>query len=284
MIPEAILTSIRIYPLKSAGGVEVDEATIERHGFAMDRRWMLVDERGAFLTQRVLPRIALLRPQIRDEELHVAAPGHEAFRLPVWLEEGERIPVRIWGDDCSAFAATGAASSWFAEVLGVRCRPVYLPDDALRTVDPDYAEMGDRVGFADGFPFLLASTASLDDLNARAGTSLPMDRFRPNLVVTGTDAFAEDGWARIRIGDVRFRVAKPCSRCVTTTVDQGTAEVGKEPLKTLATFRKVGSKVMFGQNLIHDGVGTLRVGDPVVVEESFPATTMDSGSLLELNS
>ena len=269
MTGSATLASIRIYPIKSAGGLLVDAADVHRHGLALDRRWMLVDDGGTFLTQRVLPRMALIRPRIQGHELHVGAPGVEPLVLPLRLEEGTPIPVRVWGDGCRALAAEGDGAAWFSAFLGLPCRPVYLPDEALRVVDQQYAERSDRVGFADGFPFLLASTSSLADLNARANACLPMDRFRPNLVVEGFPAFAEDRWSRIRIGDVGFRVVKPCARCAITTVDQETAMVGKEPLKTLASFREVGSKVMFGQNLIHDGCGTLRVGDPVVVEDAL---------------
>lgn len=227
---------------------------------------MLVDQAGGFLSQRTVPRMALLRVEIGADGLVVRAPGMPDLTVPDAPVFGTSVRVEIWGDECDATMADAAANSWFSEFLGLPSRLVHIPDDSLRTVDPDYAEPADRVGFADGFPFLLASEASLADLSQRAGTDLPMNRFRPNLVVSGIAPYAEDGWSRIRVGDVSFRVVKPCARCSVTTVDQETAEVGKEPLRTLATFRKVGSKVMFGQNLLHDGTGTLRVGDPVSVE------------------
>lgn len=257
--------SLVVYPIKGCGGVPLDAAEIARHGFALDRRWMLVDPEGIFVSQRSRPRLALVRVAVGEGVLRVSAPAMPELELPLTLEGGERIPAEVWSDVCDAVAVGAEADGWFSEFLGSPVRLVHLPDDALRTVDQEFAEPSDRVGFADGFPFLLTSTASLGDLNRRAGTDLPMDRFRPNIVVSGFGAFAEDGWQRVRIGEVAFRVAKPCARCAVTTVDQRTAVVGKEPLATLATFRKVRNKVMFGQNLVQDGFGTIRVGDQVEV-------------------
>lgn len=259
------VSSLVVYPIKSCGGVAVERAEIVRHGLVLDRRWMLIDADGVFVSQRTMPRLALVCVEVDGGALWVTAPEMPPLCVPLAPEEGERVTADVWSDTCDAVAVGVESDRWFSGFLGMGVRLVHLPDDALRVVDQDYAGPDDRVGFADGFPFLLTSTASLGDLRRRAGMDLAMDRFRPNIVVSGFGAFAEDGWSSIRIGDLSFRVVKPCARCSVTTVDQQTAEVGKEPLATLATFRKVRNKVMFGQNLLHDGPGTLRVGDPVDV-------------------
>ena len=180
----------------------------------------------------------------------------------------ERVDVSVWSDRCVAIDEGPDAAEWLSAFLDVRCRLVRFPNDATRRVDPEYGGPNDQVGFADGFSFLLTSCASLDDLNRRLAAPLPMNRFRPNIVVNGGNAFQEDRWRRIRIDDITFAVVKPCARCVTTTVDQKTGDASREPLRTLATFRNVpGRGVMFGQNLIHDRSGELHVGAEVAVLE-----------------
>jgi hypothetical protein len=178
-----------------------------------------------------------------------------------------RMEVVVWGDAVQASPAGADADAWLSGFLGLPCRLVCFPDDAVRSVDPGFARPSDQVGFADGFPFLLISQASLDDLNGRVDEAVSMLRFRPNLVVDGCDAYAEDDWRRIRIGDIEFRVAKPCSRCVIPTIDPATGLRGQEPLRTLMSYRRRDNKVYFGQNLIHDGFGRLAVGMPLEVLE-----------------
>jgi uncharacterized protein YcbX len=254
-----------VYPVKSLGGVEVGEWEVEARGFRHDRRWMLVDEEGVFLSQRRLPRMALVSVRIEEDGLLLLeAPGMPALRVPFEAGAGE-LDVVVWGDEVRAVAVGPEADGWFEGFLGLRCRMVRMPDDAVRRVDPAYALAGDKTSFADGFPFLLLSQASLDDLNGRMGEPLPVDRFRPSIVVEGCGAYAEDGWGRISLGGIPFRVVKPCSRCVITTTDQRTGERGKEPLKTLATYRKREGAVHFGQNLIPDATGTLKVSDALTV-------------------
>lgn len=265
------LARIYVYPIKSAAGVALDRAALDGLGLRHDRRWMLVDDAGEFLSQRRLPRMALISVSFSGASLLVEAPSMSALTLP--LEPGpddprQRTPVRVFDDLVPAASAGEEPDRWFSGFLGVGCRLVYMPDDVVRPVDPDYARDGDRVGFADGFPLLMFSEASLADLNSRLPEPVPENRFRPNLVVSGCGAFAEDGWRWVRVGEVGFRVAKPCARCTITTVDQRIGVRGKEPLRTLASYRKVGDKVMFGQNLAHDGPGELRVGDAVEVEGS----------------
>lgn len=259
------ISGIRVYPIKSAAGIVLDEASVEERGFRHDRRWMLVDENGIFLSQREAPRLALVRVAITADALVVDAPGMPTLQVPLQPEPGDTVSTVIWRDVVESLPAGGGVDPWFRKFLGIPCRLVYLPETSVRPVDPAYSASGDHVSLADGFPFLLLSEASLGDLNSRMELPLPMDRFRPNLIVRGCGPFAEDGWRRVRIGAVDFRVVKPCARCKITMVDQQTAATGKEPLRTLARYRKQGSEVFFGQNLIHDATGTVRVGDAVEV-------------------
>jgi uncharacterized protein YcbX len=225
---------------------------------------MLVDADGRFLSQREHARMALIEPQLGDDTLSLAAPGRDTMSSPV-LSRGECREVTVWGDRCEAVDQGDAVAEWASSFLGERCRMVRISDDAVRAVDRDFAVSdGDQVGFADGYPILLATEESLADLNDRMAEALPMNRFRPNIVLSGVEPFAEDGWRRIRIGGIAFAAVKPCARCVVTTTDQATAKRGQEPLRTLATYRQVpGRGVMFGQNLIHLSTGVIRVGDPV---------------------
>jgi uncharacterized protein YcbX len=252
-----------VYPIKSCAGISLKDAELCATGLRHDRRWMLVDETGEFMSQRAHPRMALISTRFAPGDLIVSAPGMPDLEIPLQPDDENLIDVRVFGDTNSGALVDGEADRWFGEFLEFPCRLVHKPDDAPRLVDSSFAESGDQVGFADGFAFLLISEASLEDLNSRLEEPLPMNRFRPNFVVTGCSPYAEDGWSRLRIGGVPFRVAEPCPRCAITTVDQRTGDRGKEPLRTLATYRKSDGEVFFGRNLIHDALGAVRVGDPV---------------------
>jgi len=193
------------------------------------------------------------------------APGTADLELPLEPPPGADVTVTVWAGETRGRPVSAGADRWVSAFLGIECRVVYMPDDVVRPVRPDYASDGERTSFTDGFPFLLISEASLDDLNQRLAAPVPMNRFRPSLVVAGAEPFAEDRWRRIRIGPVGFRVAKPCPRCVMTTVDQALGRSpSTEPLRTLATFRRnADGQVDFGQNLLHAGTGRLEVGMPV---------------------
>lgn len=191
--------------------------------------------------------------------------GRGGLEVNLEPEPGPSIRATVWKDECAVFDEGRDAAAWFSDYLGVAVRLVRLADENARPLGTTSAQPGDRVSFADAYPFLLISEASLDGLNRRLSLPLPMDRFRPNIVITGCDAHAEDRWRHVRIGEIDFRVAKPCARCVITTTDQQTGEVGGEPLRTLATYRLEDGKILFGQNLVHVGRGTVGVGDSVVV-------------------
>ncbi|MCB1801771.1 MAG: MOSC domain-containing protein [Gammaproteobacteria bacterium] len=264
-MPTPTLSAIYRYPVKSLRGQSFDALNADSRGLVGDRRWMVVDADGRFLTQRQLARMALVDARFdTGDVLCLDAPGMPTLRV---VGGDEPCQVEVWRDRVGAVGGDLAADRWLSEFLGMPCRLVHQPEDSRRPVDPDFARPDDQVGFADGFPFLLISQASLDALNARLELPVPMLRFRPNLVVAGCDAHAEDGWRRIRIGDMTFRVVKPCSRCVIPTVDIDTAERGREPLATLMSYRKRDNKIYFGQNLIHDAPGSLRVGMPVEIVE-----------------
>lgn len=260
-----IVTSLVRYPIKSCRGISLPEAVVGPRGIVGDREYMVVDANHGFLTQREMPRMALVVPRLVEGALELSADGMPSLTVPGDAHDAFT-RVTVWNDTCDAIDQGQDAAAWLSTFLEYPCRLVHFPDGAKRRADIEYASPDDEVGFADGFPFLLTTEASLADLNRRLASPLPMNRFRPNIVVDGRVGFEEDGWSRIGIGEVTFRVAKPCARCPITTVDQATAAMGKEPLRTLATFRRVdGEGVMFGQNLLHDGPGVLRVGAPVTL-------------------
>jgi len=260
------LSSLYRFPLKSAAGESLQRCASDSLGLLGDRRWMVVAAgTGRFLTQRVLPRMALLQAHWQgDTALKLAAPGMPELLVRVPDDKTMRC-VQVWSANPVVPDAGETAAAWLSDVLGQACRLVYLPEDDGIQVDLDYARLGERTAFSDGFPFLLIGQASLDDLARRVGRPLEMLRFRPNLVVSGAEPYAEDGWKLIRIGQLTFRVVKPCSRCVIPTLDPATGERApdREPLNTLLSYRKGPGGVFFGQNLIAEGRGELELGMPV---------------------
>lgn len=253
------------YPVKSCAGIELTTAQVTATGLAWDRRWMAVGGDGAFLSQREHPQLALVRVRLEEGSLVLSAPRRPEIRVALDRDAGVITRVRVWRDECDAIDEGRSPAEWFSELLGAAARLVRLAGDDARPLGAPSAQPGDRLSFADAYPFLLLSEASLEGLNRRLALPVPIDRFRPNIVVVGCGPHAEDGWRQLRMGDVDFRVVKSCARCVITTTDQETAERGPEPLHTLATYRLRDGKVMFGQNLVHGGTGTISVGDPVIV-------------------
>ncbi|MCQ4195276.1 MOSC domain-containing protein [Streptomyces parvulus] len=268
----ARLQSIHVHPVKAFRSLSLREVVMEPWGPAGDRRWMLIDDGGKVVTQRKQPRLALAAAELLPGGgVRLSAPGMEPLTVPV-PRGACTVPAQLFRDKVDVLPADDAAAhAWCSAFLGAEVRLVHLDDPARRRpVDPRYALPGETVTFADGYPLLLTTTASLDALNSliakdghAAEGPLPMDRFRPNLVVSGTTPWAEDGWSRVAVGEVVLRVAKPCGRCVVTTTDQTTAGRGTEPLHTLGLHRRLDGKLVFGQNLVPAGPGTVRVGDPV---------------------
>jgi uncharacterized protein YcbX len=261
----ARLTALTIYPIKSAAGIPVDTWEVDAFGLRYDRRWMVVDQDGEHVTQRHHPRLALVRPAIQGSRLRLTAPGQGPLDLPLEPAGSVGTTAVVWGDACAAYWMGERAAAWFSSWLGMPCSLVHMPPTTVRPADPTYAPPGVRVSFADAFPFLMISEESLADLNARLLEPLPMNRFRPNLVIAGGGPYLEDRLRDFCIGDMALRVVKPCARCVLTTTDQDTARRGPEPLRTLATYRKADGEVLFGQNVVHFGPGRLRVGDHLQV-------------------
>jgi uncharacterized protein YcbX len=268
------VASLHVYPVKGARGIALERAEVLTAGIRHDRRFMVLDAGGTIVTQREHPRMALVEVALGDGRMTLFAPGSTA-RATVPLEpDGPLRRVRIWNDEVDAVDVSGEAAAFFSEHLAQRCSVVFMPYDVLRPVEEPYGRPEDRVGFADAYPLLVASLASLADLNARleaTGSSpVPMDRFRPSIVVEGGDPYAEDRATRMRIGSLVVRTPKRCSRCQVTTVDQKTAEKGKEPLKTLATYRAENDKVYFAVNAIPElgsaESATIAVGDDVTYE------------------
>jgi uncharacterized protein YcbX len=260
-----LLSEIWIYPVKSLGGIRLSSAQVEERGLQHDRRWMLVDESGLFISQRENTKMALLDVSLHEDGLtisHRFETGNQVF-VPYKPNSASYVIVKVWDDLVNAITVSTDADAWLSEQLDQKVRIVMMPDSTERKADPRYALNGETVSFADGYPFLLISEASLADLNSRLEKPVEMIRFRPNFVITEASAYEEDSWKSIQIGSIFFEGVKPCGRCILTTIDPMTGEKGTEPLKTLAFYRKVNSKVLFGQNLVTKGNGVVREGDEI---------------------
>ena len=264
------LSSINIFPVKSLKGISLNEAIVEDRGLRHDRRWMLVDENNKFLTQREFPVMAAISINI-DTDRFVATADGKRIEVPLSPATQEFKTVKIWSSSVRSEIYPNEINEWFSATLGTKCKLVAMPEGAHRAVNPFYAvrRFKDTVSFADGYPFMLIGEASLADLNSRLASPVPMNRFRPNFVIAGSDAFAEDKWRIVMIGTTVFHVVKPCERCTIPTVDQETGErTGKEPLRTLSIYRSVKGNVLFGQNLIAENAGgVVKIGDKVEVLE-----------------
>ena len=259
------ISQLAIYPIKSLGGISVERAKVTDRGFQHDRRWMLVNADNGFITQRTVPLMALIHVAVGVGGLQVTSQLHPgALFVPFSGYLSEFADVYIWEDTCVGQFVGHEADAWFTAALKTPCRLVYMPEETARVTDPAYAPEGSITSFADAFPFLLIGQTSLDELNSRLEVALPMDRFRPNIVFTGGHPYQEDELKEFSIRGIRFSGVKPCARCPIPTINQMTAERGKEPLRTLARYRSWNNKVYFGQNLVHQGLGELAVGDELV--------------------
>lgn len=262
------VSQLRVYPVKSLQGISISESWVFKTGLHYDRRWMIVDEEGNFMTQRNCGELATFSTELLGTGLQIMRQMDQILvRYPPYSEHVYQ-DATIWGFTLPAIDMGDTPAEWLSRKLGKQVRLVYHPGEFCRPVHPDYSQPGDFVSFADGFPLLLANQSSLDDLNSRVEDEVAMLRFRPNAVIEGAEAWAEDNWKRIRIGEVEYRNAKPCGRCIVTTLDPFTGEsLGQEPLTTMATFRQQGKSVNFGVNLIPDTEGPIRIGDEVEILE-----------------
>ncbi len=261
-----IVSEITIYPIKSLGGISLQESIVEERGLQYDRRWVLADENNVFITQRQNEQMALIDVTITETGLQVThrlkriAP----LQIPFVPQTAADEQITIWDDVVRGIRVSDEADAWFTAVLGMKCSLFYQPDDSIRLTDPKYSiTKEEHTSFADGYPILVIGQASLDELNAKLEEPVSMKRFRPNFVFTGGEAHIEDTWKYFTIGEAKLVGVKPCARCVLTTINPETAEKGKEPLRTLTQYRNVNNKILFGQNLLVVEIGKISVGDEI---------------------
>jgi len=265
---ELRLSEIWIYPIKSLGGIRLKQSRVLEKGLEYDRRWMLVDENGVFMTQRTTPVMALFKLKIENGELKIVySPQFVVHSIPLrpnHVEKNEN--VTIWNDSVVASEVSKDTSAWFSKILGLKCRLVHFPEENPRPVDPTYKVNDEHVSLADGYPFLIIGQSSLDYLNTKLEHLIHMNRFRPNLVFTGGEANEEDTWRNFTIGTNRFVGVKPCGRCAIPTINQETGEKGIEPTRTLSTYRKTENKILFGQNLLATDHYQVKEGDLITIQ------------------
>ncbi len=261
------LAEIWIYPVKSLGGIRLRETEAGQRGLRFDRNWMIVDENGMFLTQRTNAGMALIDVSLEKDGLRLSLGTEptDNTHVPFLPNDPQEIQVKVWDDSVSARTVCCKADNWLSEKLLKNVRIVEMNETSERYLDTRYAKTLTRLSFADDFPYLLTTRASLDDLNSRLENAVQMTRFRPNFVVTAALAFEEDAWKRIRIGGLEFEVPKCCDRCIMINIDPFTAKKSPEPLKTLATYRKTNRRIYFGRNLTASDYGIIREGDEITV-------------------
>lgn len=267
---ELVITSLFIYPIKSLAGISIKDSQVESRGLKFDRRWMLVDDNNQFITQRDHPKMAFLQPEITESSISVGHRKQNIAPIIISLSEPLSEPemVTIWDDTCPAKEVSKEANDWFSKVLEMDCRLMYMHDTSIRQADQRYAiNETDKVSFADGYPVLMVSEESMNQLNQKMGLNYSMERFRPNIVFKGGDPHQEDNLRKVQTGEVEFYGVKPCARCVLTTIDPRTTEQGKEPLKTLSTYRKLNNKILFGENFIPTKEGQIKLGDSLSILE-----------------
>lgn len=262
-----IVSALYIYPVKGCGAVQLQRAAVHPRGLIGDRRWMWVDAEGKFITQRSHPPMATIRPTLLEGGLRLEAEGHAPLEIPEPDADAPWRPVQVWSSTLDAPVAEGSAA-WGRAFFGQPASLVFMGEGCVRPMKPGRGRPGDEVSFSDGYPLLLAHEASLTELNRRivegGGQPVPMERFRPNLIISGGEAFDEESWSAFTAGEVPFDAKTACERCTVTTLDQATgAKVSAEPLKTLAAFRRRDNKVYFGVNCIPRGGGEIAVGDQV---------------------
>ena len=267
------ISQLNIYPIKSLGGITKKSVNLCRTGFEYDRRWMLVDERNLFLSQRTHPQMVLLHTAQTNEGFVISKynDSNLSILIPFVITSTTKIRVTIWDDVCDAIEVSDKHNEWFSDMLNIKCKLVYMPDDSVRQVDKRYANNNEITSFSDGYPILMTGQSTLDNLNEKLVVPMPMNRFRPNIVFTGGHAHIEDEMAVFTIGNINCLGVKPCSRCVITTINQQTAEKGKEPLKTLSTYRMKNNKIYFGQNVLQQQNGSINVGNEIkIVKQQEP--------------
>lgn len=260
------ISELTVYPIKSARGIAVDTMTLGKLGPDFDRRWMLIDQNGKFITQRQQAKMCLIGTQLKDQHLIVSAPTMPDLEITHThsLDQALRQST-VWGTAVTGYDCGDDVAEWFSAFLEKPCRLIYMPDDGERKVDTAYANDGERLAYADGFPLLVASQSSLDDFNSKLGIKIGMERFRPNIVISGCEPYAEDHWQKLCIGDIELSLVKPCSRCIIPSIDPQSATKQMEVNEALMRHRRRGNTTFFGQNALYQQFGTIHVGDDVTI-------------------
>jgi uncharacterized protein YcbX len=258
-----VIHSLHVYPIKSCQGIDFDSVELTTTGFKYDRHWMLVDKQGEFISQRLFPKMASIKTEFSEDTLVASNEQGNQIEIPLKSDNRSRTSVKIWNDNCSAGIVSGRVSEWFSDTLDCDCDLVYLPVTETRQVDTAYANEGQSVAFADGFPLLVLSRASIDLLNDKLGETVNINRFRANIIIDGCQAHEEDQWSKISVCGITIKLAKACSRCIIPSIDQYSAEKHKTLLKILAGYRRRDGKIYMGQNGLHLSTGEIRVGQPV---------------------
>jgi len=268
---QPIVTELTIYPVKSCKGMSLERMSIGKKGPNMDRRWMVVDESGIFISQRTSPKLAMVHTALDERFLFLSVPAKMPFMLAL-NTKGKKVLATIWKTTCMAYDMGDEVAAWLSDFIGKSCRLVFLPDESRRAVQEKYdPEQKHEMGFQDRLPLLVISEASLNDLTQRFGEKIRMNRFRPNIVVKTEKPYEEDTWKRIQIGDLTFRHVMPCIRCIIPAIDQETTEKNPSLLQTLGEFRKNEEGIVFGQLLIHEKIGSISCGDAISIVESSQA-------------
>ena len=266
MTKQISVTQLFIYPVKSLAGIQLDKSEVDSMGLHYDRRWMVVSPEGGFITQRTVPKMALINTSIDDGQLTLSTKDKEPHQVVLTTADSEKMDVVVWKDSLRVSKVGDTTDAWLSDALGITCHLVYIEDDVVRQCDLDFSEEGERTGFADGFPILIVSEESLIDLNQRLEVPVDMRRFRPNIVIAGCEAFAEDNLSNFSIGSLPMKAVKICSRCPMPMVDPDLgARTGQEPIATLSTYRKWDGNIFFGMNVIQQQQGVISVGDSLEV-------------------
>ena len=266
MTKQISVTQLFIYPVKSLAGIQLDKSKVDSMGLQFDRRWMVVSPEGGFITQRTVPKMALINTSIDDGQLTLSTKDKEPHQVALTTADSEKMDVVVWKDSLRVSKVGADTDAWLSDALGISCHLVYIEDDVVRQCDLDFSDEGERTGFADGFPILVISEGSLIDLNQRLEVPVDMRRFRPNIVIAGCEAFAEDDLSSFSIGNIPMKAVKICSRCPMPMVDPDLgARTGQEPIATLSTYRKWDGNIFFGMNVIQQQQGVISVGDSLEV-------------------
>lgn len=261
------LSEINIYPVKSFGGISLKETEVTKIGLKNDRLFILVDENNHFITQRQFPKLSTIKTTIETKGINLFNKEIADIFIPFNPKEKNYIEVKVWRSTCKALVADESINKKISAFLSTNCKIAFMPEETKRSVNPDYDVLGNsNVSFADGYPFLIISEESLNELNSKLEKKILMNRFRPNIVISGGIPFQEDTWTKIKIGTCVFHIVKPCERCVVTTIEQESGLIlDKEPLKTLASFRTINNKVIFGQNMLVENTGIIKLGDSIEI-------------------